>query len=283
MLQESKNLKFKTMKLKIISICLFFVAVFLSCKKEDFLIDSNTSVSNLLSQVKTDNQPSIAYSYNVSNIVSEEKSKYDFTSYRYNDKNLLVTADYYTNYNILSSDLQVVETCLNMKDWFTADNANKGGSINYEYNDKQQLVKSVYSTPSGSYQFSEFSYGTNDRITRQLLYWEDTKTGYIDYSFDDKGNLIEENLYYLSTAGVAELITTTRYEFDNQQNPYKSVSRLMTPGINTNINNITKETCTIHLNASQGADKVEVTENSYKYNSSGFPISKNGNIEYIYG
>jgi hypothetical protein len=56
----------------------------------------------------------------------------------------------------------------------------------------------------------------------------------------------------------------------------------MIPGINTNQNNIIKETYTIHLTANEGSDNVKVTENKYEYNKAGYPISKNGNITYIY-
>ena len=271
------------MKLKIISLSLLFVGVFLSCKKQDEPSIAVTTRAQILSQVKIDNQPSIAYSYNTLNLISEEKSRYDYSSYHYNAGNQLVSTDYYTNSNILSSDQQVCQTAMNQQGWFTPDITNKGGSITYEYNDKQQLIKSTYTPVTGSSQNSEFSYGTNDRISRQLLYWDNKETGYIDYTYDERGNLTEENLYYLSATGVAELSTTMQYVFDTQQNPYKSVSRLMTPGINTNPNNIIKETYTIHLKADQGGDKVQITETTYQYNSTGFPISKNGNTEYIYG
>ena len=271
------------MKLKIISFSLLLVGVFLSCKKQDEASIAVNTKTQMLSQVKIDNQPSIAYSYNTSSLISEEKGRYDFSSYHYNANNQLVTTDYYTNNNILSSDQQVYTTAINQQGWFTPDITNKGGTISYEYNDKAQLIKSTYTPVTGSSQYSEFSYGTNDKISRQLLYWDNKETGYIDYSYDAGGNLTQEDLYYLSSTGVAELSTTMQYAFDTQQNPYKSVSRLMTPGINTNPNNIIKETYTIHLKADQGGDKVEITETTYKYNGTGFPISKNGNTEYIYG
>jgi hypothetical protein len=114
------------------------------------------------------------------------------------------------------------------------------------------------------------------------MYWENTATGYIEYSYDGKGNLIKEMLYNLPATGVAELITTTQYAFDNQPNPYRSSSRLMTPGISTNQNNIIKETYTIHLTAVQGPDNVQITETSYEYNGIGYPVTKNGNVSYVY-
>jgi hypothetical protein len=89
-------------------------------------------------------------------------------------------------------------------------------------------------------------------------------------------------LYNLPSTGVAELITKTEYTFDSEQNPYKLFAKLMIPGINTNQNNIIRETYTIHLTAAQGSDNVQVTDNIYEYNAAGYPTSKNGNISYIY-
>jgi hypothetical protein len=270
------------MKLKLISVCILFVTIFLSCKKEDLLIVENSDAL-LLSAINLDNQPSITYLYNDANLVIEEKSKFDFTIHHYNDKNQLTSSDCYGNFDILSSDLQVSTTAMNRKEWVTANASNNGGTINYEYNDNGQLIKSTYIRPSsGISEYSGFSYDANNRISRQMLYWENAETGYIDYSYDEKGNLIKEILYNLTSSGVAELNTTTQYAFDNELNPYKSFSRLMLPGIYTNRNNITKETYTINLKAEQLNDKVLITETSYQYNSNGYPTSKNGNTTFIY-
>ena len=38
----------------------------------------------------------------------------------------------------------------------------------------------------------------------------------------------------------------------------------------------------MHVSADKGADKVVVSENTYKYNSLGYPISQNGNIAFVY-
>lgn len=272
------------MKLKIISLCLLFVTIFISCKKDEPIPAKNISNTDalLLSQVLINNKPSFDYLYNDARLISQEKSNFNFTLNHYNSKNQLISTDYFSNYDILSSDLTIFQTAMSRKEWVTPDNPNKGGTIKYEYNDNGKLFKTTYSPFSGGSQYSEFSYGINDKITREILFWEEMETGYIDYSYDGRGNLTTETLFNLPPAGVAELIETTRYEYDNEQNPYKSVSRLMTPGINTNKNNIIKETYTIHLQADQGADNVHVTETSYAYNGKGFPISKNGDVVYVY-
>jgi len=276
------------MKLKIAASCLLFVAIFLSCKKEDLSNglgsgNSGNTATLIISKVLIDNQCANEYVYNDSNLVITEKSKFDFTINHYNALGQLASTDFYGNDDILSSDAQVVQAAMNSSDWVTSANGVKGGSLTYYYNNNGQLIKTAYTRPllTGS-ENSEFIYDASNRISRQTMYWENAATGYIDYSYDGKGNLIKEMLYNLSSGGTAELITTTQYEFDSKQNPFKSTSRFLVPGIDTNPNNVIKETYTIHLSQDQGSDKIQTTQTTYVYNTKGYPITKNGNISYIY-
>jgi hypothetical protein len=270
------------MKLKIESIILLLLMISVSCKKEDKVIVAHADGS-LLTKVKISDQPYYEYLYNGANLISEEKSKFIFTLHRYNDKNQLVANDYFGDFGLLSSDSIVVQNAMNRKEWVSNVNSQMGGTLSYEYNINGQLINSVFSWPLISNQdISEFTYDINNRIVRQTLKWEGKVSGYIDYQYDGKGNLNSEILYSVTSGGVAELSTTTSYEFDNYQNPYKSFSRLMIPGINTNQNNIIKETYTIHVEAGQGADIIQTTIFTYTYNSAGFPIKKNASVEYIY-
>ena len=273
------------MRIKLIIFCLFFVTVLISCKKDEILdtgISGNTYVP-ILSKVLIDNQSTYEYSYTTSNLISQEKTKFDYTIHTYNDKGLLITTEYYGNDDLLSSDLKILETAMNRKEWITPENGKKVSTITYEYNNNRQLIKSTYSLPLlGSIEYSLFTYDTNNRMSRQTMYWENTATGYIEFSYDGKGNLIKELLYNLQSTGVAELVTSTVYSLDNQLNPYKPTSRVMTPGINTNLNNIIKETHTILYPADKGPEKVQITETSYMYNGMGYPVSRNNNVTYIY-
>ncbi len=270
------------MKFKIFSFCLVLVSIFISCKKEPLSIVANSNLA-LLSKVMSDNQSSYEYIYNSLNLITEEKSKFDFTLHHYNSNNQLVSSDFYGNDDILSNNLQIYQTAMNRADWVTLINGSKGGTITYEYNGNAQLVKTTYTRPSSTCsEYSLFSYDVNNRINRQMMYWETIETGYIDYSYDGKGNLITEALYNLPTTGVAELITTTQYAYDNQQNPFKSFRQLTIPGINTNVNNIIKETYTINSKTEQASNKIQITDNLYAYNANGYPISKNGNVTYVY-
>ncbi len=268
------------MKINILSFWLIFTAILFSCKKDPLVVANNEST--LLSQLVIDNQPAFQYKYNGAKLISEEDSRYNLVLHQYNDNNQLVSTDYYANYEILSIDPAVSEAAMKREEWVTPVQSYKSGSIKYEYNGNAQLTKMIYTPISGSVQYSEFKYDTDNRINKQILYWESNQTGYIDYTYDADGNLIKEDLYSATTGGTGVLCSTTTYEFDQKLNPFRSSSRLMTPGISTNINNIIRETCAIHVPAGKGSDVVEVTQTSYKYNANGYPSSKNGNMQYIY-
>ena len=237
------------MKLKTISLCILLVGIIISCKKDELIVAENSEVM-FLSEVIMDDQTYYQYSYNDSNLISEESSKLDFLMHHYNGKNQLVSSDYFWNNSIMSSDIKTIETTLSQSDLVTSANSSKGGSITYEYNSSGQLAKAIFNRlQSANSEYSVFSYDENNRINKQILYWNSEETGYIDYSYDGKGNLIKEILYDKSANGVAEPSTTTKYVFDNKRNPYKSFNSLMIPGINTNRNNVIKEIYIVHIKA----------------------------------
>jgi hypothetical protein len=276
------------MKIKIISFCILLTSIIVSCKKTNLSDGLNQNNPNnsyvaILNKVLTDDQSTYEYQYNDSNLVTQEKSKFDFTSHHYNNKGQLATTDFYGNDDILSSVQQVFQTAINKTDWITPANGKKAGTITYEYDTNGQLIKTTNLTPSSAVrEYSDFSYNSSNKINKQTMYWGDIATGYIDYSYDGSGNLVKEMLYNLPSTGNAELITTITYAFDSNPNPFKYTSKLLIPGISTNPNNIIKETYTIHVSPDQGTDKVQITATTYEYNGMGYPISKDGNITYIY-
>lgn len=270
------------MKPGLFCLCLLLVIISLSCIKDDLSI-TGKSDGSLISKVKSADKPYYEYLFNNENFIIEEKGKYNFTKFSYNDKGQMVASDYYSDEALLSNDMKVLENALNPVGLIKNISASTESTVNYEYNVNGQLLKTVVSRSlTASSEYSEFRYDENERIVRQTLFWDNKVLGYIDYLYDDRGNLIKETLYSISPAGLAELSTSTRYEFDNYKNPFRSLSTLMIPGINTNINNIIKETYTIHYKSGEGTDIVETTLNTYTYNSKGYPVRKNGTIAYFY-
>jgi hypothetical protein len=270
------------MKIRLFSLSLLFAAILYSCQEKDYEIDIKADVPKIKKVIIAD-QPFYEYSYTNADIVSQERSMFNSTTFSYNDKAQLMITDYYSDNALLGNDLQVIENALAGKGLLNLTDSQKGGTLEFKYDIYGQLIKTIFGGASGSNpESSEFSYDSNSRIGRQTLLWENKIIGYIDYLYDGGGNLIKETLFSITSSGIPELNTTTQYEFDSYQNPFKAFYRLMTPGINTNPNNIIKETYTIHFKPGQGTDIVQITINSYDYDSKGYPVRKNGNIEFLY-
>lgn len=262
---------------------LIFLGAFIlcSCEKENGLVIENTDIP-LISKVLNDGVSYYEYVYSDANLLIEERSKFHYTKHNYNDNNLLLSSEFYMDPGMLSSNYSVVEASMNRKEWVNPDNTAKSLTQKFEYNGTGQLTKKIYTRPFlTSSEYSEFIFD-NNRISRQTMYWENKMTFYIDYSYDEKGNLIKESKYYVPSTGIPELSTTTEYEFDSMHNPYQAFKRLMSPGKFTNPNNIIKETYTIHFEVDQWTQKVQVINNSYEYNEKGYPITVNGAAEYVY-
>lgn len=267
--------------MKKIAIVLFFSLLFFSCGKEWPLIVENTDIL-LLSKVLIGGESCMEYMYNDANLLTEEKSKFHYTKHNYSHNNLLSTSEFYMDPAMFSSNSTVVEASMNRKEWVNPDNTAKSLTKGFEYDGNEQLTRITFSRPSVSNsEFSEYTI-ENGRIIRQTMYWQNVKSYYIDYKYDENGNLTKESKYYVSSSGNEELLTTNEYEYDNMHNPFQAFKRLMAPGKYTNPNNILKDTYTIFFEVDQWTQKVQITNNSYKYNDSGYPVQVNGEAEYVY-
>lgn len=267
--------------MKKITFLLFLAVTFFSCEKDHELTFENGDIP-LISRVLYDGAVSCEYTYNGANLLREERSKFHYTRHNYGHNNLLVSSEFYWDPAIYSSNSTVIEASMNRKEWVNPGNTAKSLTQTFEYVENGQLERKTYGrTSSSDTEYAEFSY-TDDRIVRQTLYWQNVIASYIDYEYDDRGNLVRESRYNVSSAGVAELSTTTEYEYDNMHNPFLAFRRLMSPGKYTNPNNITRETYTIHFEVDEFIEKVQITNNTYEYNKSGYPTKVNGKIEYVY-
>lgn len=256
------------------NICLLLIILFAACEKDDSLLVNNNSC--LLYQVKFDNELYYVYSYNDSNQIVEEKSKLYYTSHNYQNGQL-ISSDYYVDPALFSSSGYVLDSAMNRKEWVNPMNTGKNSTKTYTYGEQGKIVKS-----ENYLEISEYSYDDKNRIIRQTFYRDNEQTGFIDYMYDDRGNLIKELHYWIFTSGDPELQTTTEYKFDNKHNPYRSFNSIMMPGRYTNTNNIVKEIYTIHFEVDQSIDSVRITQNKYRYNSQGYPITKNDSESYLY-
>lgn len=264
-------------------IALIFIVscFFLSCEKEKQIIVENTDIP-LISKVLIGGEIYMEYSYNSANLVIEEKSKFRYSKHTYNDINQLVKSDFYWDMSIASSNSTVLEAAMNRKEWVSPENTPKSISHELDYNSEGQLIQKSFIRPiSNTHSYQKFLYD-NERILRITGYTDNSISGYTDYIYDDNGNITSQSSYIMSPTGIAELTTTTEYEYDNMHNPYQSFKRLTIPGVSTNPNNITKEIYTLNFEVDPSIEKVQITENSYEYNDKGYPIKVNGVTEIVY-
>jgi len=228
----------------------------------------------LLSKVYIDGMLFTEYTYNAANLISEEKSKYQYIKYDYNENKQLVSLACYQDLTFFSSDLRILESAKAKTEWANPENSTKIKDEKFEYNDKGQLIKLI--NISG---YCTFSYDSKNRIARQNYHRNDTIYRYIDFAYDKKGNLLKMCNYEFDTTGKPQLIFSNEYEFDNKLNPFRAFSALGPIfGKYTNYNNIKKETQTMLIMENQ---KQTLTY-EYEYNADGYPVTVNKSMKYIY-
>ncbi|MFO7853086.1 MAG: hypothetical protein ACQERS_02060 [Bacteroidota bacterium] len=258
------------------AVSIFIIALItFACEKDYTPFIENGGIP-LLSKIMVDGELFYEYSYNEANLVTEEKHQHHYTRHYYNNSKQLVRSDYYVDPDMFSSTMPAMKR----EEWVNPWNTEKSLTTTFDYDSGGQLIRKTYDRPSVSHsEFSEYTW-ENNRISRRRLYWNNELSGYIEYEYDNNGNLVNEEKYMLGQDGNTTVWTSTEYEFDNMNNPYQSFEHLMSPGKYMNRNNILKEKYTVHIDT--GIDDVSVIEYSYEYDMKGYPVMVNGNIEYIY-
>lgn len=258
------------------------VFVFLSSCSDDDFSDEFAS-ENLLSEVRMDKEIYYRYTYTESNLILEEKSKFHYSKYQYNSKNQLIQSDHYWDERVASSNSGTLENAMQRTEWVNPGNTKKDSYFSFEYQKSGNLEKRIVHRLNNKISsFDLFRYNIQGKIDRRTWYDDGNESGYDTYSYDEKGNLIKVERYHILQNGSHELQTTTEYEFDNKNNPYFSFRNLLIPGQNTNVNNIVKETYTLHFEVDQFIQPVQITEYSYEYNSLDYPVKRSDGWEFIY-
>ena len=264
-----------------ILVAVLLSSVFFSCEEDYVPIVENTDIP-LISRIRSLSDTATEYEYNAENLVIEERSKYFFTKHRYNDRNQVVLTQVYSDENLLSSSWEIAQEAANRTEWVTPDNTPLTSSQTYGYSDSGILVSVNNHRRNGYTDHSELSYDANGRISRHTYFWEEKISVYFDYQYDEKGNVIKTSKYWVPLTGDPILTFTYEFEYDDKFNPFKAFNRLILPGIygvNTNENNIIRETYTVH--ADFLSSESHVTEFSYDYNAQGYPVKK-GDALYEY-
>ena len=269
------------MNRKLTFILLLFLALFASCKKTKPLLIEDPGIP-LLEKVIYSPEFSYVYTWNDSYLISEEKSKFSYTRHNYNSQNQLVSSDFYVDPGMYSSDSHIVQASMNRTEWVNADNTAREMFRIYEYDQNSHLIKCLINRINTNYKsYSIFEYNAKGQISKETWYSDGKATGNTIYNYNDAGNLILKTRNDILTDGSLQLSTTTEYEFDDKKNPYLQF-KMQIPGIYTNQNNIIKETYQLWFEVDAFIDKIQITETTYEYNNSGYPIKKNGTIDFVY-
>lgn len=252
-------------------IIILISTLFSSCEKGDDSIVKRNS-NGLLSRVLISGEPYQEFTYTVSGLISEEKSWGSYSKYSYNYQEQLVKVEHYYDPALVSSSTYVIEEARKRKEWANPDNVPKSITITYSYSDDSRFGEGNFERANGYNNSSKFEFNEKGLISKQIFYDDDKPSGYIDYLYDEQGNLTHRRHYFTSADGKSNLSNETEYEFDNKRNPYFPFKKLLNPGRETNLNNITKETYTLYGELPVGIERVQITTHTYEYNESGYPI-----------
>lgn len=261
-------------------ILLIFIAA-ISCDKEnDPIIEKNKT--GLLSRVLISGEPYQEYTYTKSGWIYEEKSWSMYTKYSYNSDNLLVKSESWVDPSIVSSSTQVIAEAQKRKEWANTKNVPKSVTNIYEYPKTGQIIERYVDRANGTQDYGKYELNAKGLVSKHLFYNEGKPSGYVDYSYDESGNLIQEKKYFISADGNSKLKTQTEYEFDNKKNPYFSFNKLIYPGRNANPNNITKTTYTLYGETPSVIEWLDIATHTYEYNDLGFPVKVDSETSYEY-
>lgn len=245
--------------------------LFSSCVKDDNSIAEKNS-NGLLSRMLISGKPYQEYTYTNSGLIYEEKSWGTYTKYTYNSDNLLERQDYYIDPALYSSSTQVIAEAQKRKEWANPNNVPKSVTNTYSYPKTGQFIERYVDRANGTQDYGKYELNEIGLVSKHIFYNEGKPAGYVDYLYDELGNLIREKHYFISADGKTNLSNETEYEFDNQKNPYFPFNKLIFPGRNTNRNNITKETYTLYGETTSEIEWLNITTHTYEYNELGYPI-----------
>jgi hypothetical protein len=262
---------------------LLLSGLFASCEKDPVPAIENEGIPLIVRIKSSTDSSSVEYSYNSLNLLETERSKFYYIGYTYNYENQLTMTEVYYDDNLLSSSWEIAEAANNRTEWVTPENTQRTSYKTYSYDKDGKLVSVSNYRQNGYLEYSELSYNGSGKVSRRSYFLENKISAYFDFLYDEKGNLIKASRFWVPVSGEDVLSYIYEYEYDTYSNPFKAFKRLIVPGLNgiyTNENNIVKETYTI-VGEYQSLIK-RITEISYEYNDSGYPVKKGQSIEYEY-
>lgn len=208
------------------------------------------------------------FSYNAQNFMIEDKSKYLYKKYNYDNSNKLISIDNYEDPALWSSTWSVVDSARKRKEWISPLISKITFTTNYYYNQNGRLDSSVNYLGCQKYIYN------NNKISKILFYHDNIQQHDIEYKYDKMGNLIKETNYSVLNSGDKILFKENRFEFDNKSNPYKLFGIDVIPGRYSNINNVIKRVYSYPDIENENKIISKTYKTHYEYDSNGYPIKK---------
>jgi len=264
--------------MKNLIILLTLIAISLSsCLKNH--INSPCENNSLLKQVTTDTLPMQVLTYTSNCQIKESIERYAYSHFLYNSQNRLSRIE---KAFILDPTVCYIQPGVDTMEFSDPKKAKISQYFELSYDSAGRLQKSDYyfinsGIPQLTYTYTyEYEYGKI--IKENFINTKGAIMQYFTYEYDSNGNVSKMSFYNYDQTGPKIQYSTT-YEYDDKNNPFTIFAGEGTPGINTNKNNITKETTISYYS---GDSSSYSHSNTYQYNVAGYPVKAN-NLIYVYG
>jgi len=256
---------------------LFITLGILSCQRENSTqqcID-NTRIRN----IKSGNIQQKQYGYNENCQVSELVEAFQYSKYTYDPSNRIIKSEYAFSLNPASCYMPQGIQGENVSD---PRKAKISSYSVFEYNMDGKLNKKsnyYFGNAITLTSVNTFVYKDSKIIRLNIENPDNVVTQYYLYTYDESGNLVHEEYYFTNDGIDGTIVSSTDYVFDNWKNPFFTLASSGEPGINTNPNNITKETITYYYS---GSAYPHTRDYQIEYNTAGYPV-KVDDLVYSYG
>ena len=276
-IQPTKNNFVRMKRIVFFSTIIVLFLGLCSCKKDEKTAEKPVKDGTIVRFVLNGNSPVQELTYTNDGRISEMIESFSYKKYRYNSQHQLEKLE--LAYSISPFSCAMPQGGAIRE----GDDPRKAKVTQYfEFNytgGKLEKSSSFYIVDNNPklYSYQTYHY-RNDTITKISVYNPDgLLMNYQTFTIVN-GNVMRDDSYIVENGINVRLIYSNEYEYDTKNNPYQVFACEGTPGVNTNKNNIIKQTM-IYYN--QGAETRSVIETSYEYNAYGYP-STAGELDFLY-
>lgn len=255
------------MKRLVTIICLILTLV--SC--QDLL--ENPNAGEQLIAIYYDELKFYQYEYSTEGDLMAERGKFHYHGYIFDEAKRQVKKEVFLDNRLLSSSSSIVQQAMERADWVSPENTPLAGTLVFEFDNDNRLVKST--ELSG---YSEYEFGQDNKISVVRMYSEGQLKGTREYSYDNFGNVSVDKHFIIAEDGSKFLASITEYDYDDKKNPFFNLRPDRFPVENLNPNNIIRKIYTLPDVPNGGSD----ISYSYTYNELGLPTSRSDGMRFEY-